>query len=51
MSAQMLIATAKAMVAEGKGILAMNESTPPVTSVLKTWGFLKLKKPAVPTGN
>jgi len=28
MSAQMLIATAKAMVAEGKGILAMDESTP-----------------------
>jgi len=28
MSAQELIATAKAMVAEGKGLLAMDESTP-----------------------
>jgi fructose-bisphosphate aldolase class 1 len=28
MSAQELIATAKAMVSEGKGLLAMDESTP-----------------------
>jgi len=51
MNGQELIATAKTMVAEGKGLLAMDESTPPVTSGLKKWGFLKLKKPAVPTGN
>ena len=51
MSIQMLITTAKAMVAEGKGLLAMDESTPPVTNVLKKWGFLKLKKHAVPIGN
>ena len=51
MSAQELIATAKTMVAEGKGLLAMDEISPPVTSVLKNWGFLKRKKPAVPTGN
>ena len=44
MSAQGLIATAKATVAEGKGLLPWMRAPPPVTSVLKKQGFLKLKK-------
>ena len=51
MSAQELIGTAKAMVAEGKGLLAMDESTPTCNKRFEKVGFLKLKKPAVPTGN
>jgi hypothetical protein len=50
MGAQELVATAKAMVAEGKGLLAMDKVPPPVTSVLKKWGFLKPRKRAALTG-
>ena len=51
MNEQKLIATAQAMIVAGKGILAMDDSTPTCNQRFEKQGFLKLKKPAVPTGN
>jgi len=44
MSAQELIATAKAMVAEGKGLLAMDESTPTCSKRFEKVGILQTEE-------
>jgi len=51
MSSQELITTARVMVAEDKGLLAMDESIATCNKRFEKQGFLNLKKPAVRIGN
>ncbi len=48
MNAQELIDTAKALVAAGKGRLAMDESNPTCNKRLPNWGFPRPRKHGAP---
>ena len=50
MSSQKLIDTARAMVAEDKGLLAMDESTPTCNKRFEKWGSPRLRRPACLSG-
>ena len=51
MDKQELTTTVQAMMQAGKGLLAMDESTRPVTNALPNWGYRKRRRPAGLGGN
>ena len=51
MNAQELIATARALVAGDKGLLAMDEDNPTCSLILRREEFPRLKKPGALTGS
>jgi fructose-bisphosphate aldolase class I len=51
MNAQLLTNTARAMVADDKGLLAMDESNPTCAKRFAKWGFRKRKRCGALTGS
>jgi hypothetical protein len=47
MNPQTLIHTVRTLVANGKGLLAMDESIQSATNDLRRWAFLKRRRPAI----